>query len=87
MVTRSSLSQTFTRDVIKGLAVAKGEFHRRDIFIRHFLLSLQNYVEHLISEKSGGGIDPSGRTIHRALVYTERMADTAEARNQVHAAA
>jgi hypothetical protein len=44
-------------------------------------------VEHLISEKSGGGIDPSGRTTHRALVYTERMVDTAEARNKVHAAA
>jgi hypothetical protein len=44
-------------------------------------------VEHLISEKSGGGIDPSGRTIHRALVYTERMVVTAEARNKVHAAA
>jgi hypothetical protein len=44
-------------------------------------------VEHLISEKSGGGIDPSGRAIHRALVYTERTADTAETRNRVHATA
>jgi hypothetical protein len=44
-------------------------------------------VEHLISEKSQGGIDPSGRTIHRVLVYTERMADTAETRNKMHAAA
>ena len=37
-------------------------------------------VEHLISDKPGGGIDPSGRTIHRALVYTETVADTAETR-------
>jgi hypothetical protein len=44
-------------------------------------------IEHLISEKSGGGIDPSGGTIHRALVYTEKMADTAETRNRMHAAA
>src|SRR6266849_3337414 len=29
-------------------------------------------VEHVISEKSGGGIDPSGGIIHRALSYTER---------------
>lgn len=44
-------------------------------------------IEHLISEKSGAGIDPSGRTIHRALVYTEKVADTAETRNRMHAAA
>jgi hypothetical protein len=44
-------------------------------------------VEHLISEKSGGGIGSSGRTIHRALIYTESMADTAETRNRVRAAA
>ena len=37
-------------------------------------------VEHLIADKPGGGIDPSGRTIHRALVYTESVADTAETR-------
>ncbi len=33
-------------------------------------------VEHLISDKPGGGIDPSGRTIHRARIYTEGVADT-----------
>jgi hypothetical protein len=44
-------------------------------------------IEHLISEKSGAGIDPSGGTIHRALVYTEKTADTAETRNRMHAAA
>ena len=44
-------------------------------------------VEHLISEKSSAGIDPSGRIIHRALIYTERVADTAETRNKMHAAA
>jgi hypothetical protein len=44
-------------------------------------------VEHLISEKSGGGIDPSGKIIHRALIYTERVADIAETRHQPYAAA
>jgi hypothetical protein len=44
-------------------------------------------VEHLIFEKSGGGIDPSGRTVHQALVYTERVPDTVETRNKLHAAA
>jgi hypothetical protein len=43
-------------------------------------------VEHLISEKSGAGIDPSGRMIHRALIYTERVADTAETRYEPYAA-
>jgi len=43
-------------------------------------------IEHLIAETSGGGINPSGRTIHRALVYTERVSDTAETRSKPHAA-
>ncbi len=42
-------------------------------------------VEHLISEKPGGGIDPSGRTIHRELIYTESVADTAETRQHTPA--
>jgi len=42
-------------------------------------------VEHLILEKPTGGIDPSGRTIHRALVYTENAADTAETRQHMPA--
>jgi len=44
-------------------------------------------IEHLISEKSSAGIDPSGGTIHRALVYTEKTTDTAETRNRMHGAA
>jgi len=43
-------------------------------------------VEHLISEKSGAGIDPSGRIIHRALIYTERVTDTAGTRHEPYAA-
>ena len=43
-------------------------------------------IEHMISEKSCGGIDPSGRIIHRALIYTEKVADTAQTRNEPHAA-
>jgi hypothetical protein len=43
-------------------------------------------VEHVISEKSVGGIDPSGRIIHRALVYTERVVDSAETRRESRAA-
>lgn len=39
-------------------------------------------VEHVISEKSAGGIDPSGRIIHRALVYTETVMDSAETRHE-----
>jgi hypothetical protein len=50
------------------------------------LLRVLNF-EHVIFVKSGGGIDPSGRIIHRALVYTEGMVDTAEARNKLDAAA
>jgi hypothetical protein len=44
-------------------------------------------IEHLISETSGGGINPSGRTIHRALIYTERAPDTVETRSTLHAGA
>ena len=36
-------------------------------------------VEHIISEISRG-IDPSGRIIHRILLYTENEPDTANAR-------
>jgi hypothetical protein len=43
-------------------------------------------VEHVISEKSGLGIDPSGRIIHCALIYTERVADEAQTRNGPQAA-
>jgi hypothetical protein len=39
-------------------------------------------VEHVISEKSGLGINPSGTIIHRALIYTEGVADKAETRPQ-----
>jgi hypothetical protein len=42
-------------------------------------------VEHVISEKSVGGIDPSGRIIDRALVYTERAVDSAETRHELRA--
>ncbi len=42
-------------------------------------------VEHLISDKPGGGIDPSGRTVHRVLVYTETVTDTAETRQHMPA--
>jgi len=44
-------------------------------------------IEHLISETSGGGINPSGTTLHRALVYTEPVSDTAEMRSKPHVAA
>jgi len=43
-------------------------------------------VEHVISEKSSAGIDPSGGIIHRALIYTERVADNAQTRNRPQAA-
>jgi hypothetical protein len=44
-------------------------------------------VEHLIAEKTTDtGIDPSGRIIHRALIYTERVAVTAEIRHEPYAA-
>jgi len=36
-------------------------------------------VEHLLSEISRG-IDPSGRMIHRILLYTESVPDTVETR-------
>ena len=36
-------------------------------------------AEHVISESSRG-IDPSGTIIHRILLYTETMPDTAETR-------
>jgi hypothetical protein len=49
------------------------------------LLRVRN-IEHLISEKSAGGIDPSGTILHKILVYTERIADTAESRNRMLAA-
>lgn len=44
-------------------------------------------VEHVIVEKSGGGIDPSGRIIHRALIYTEGVADSAQTRHESNTAA
>ena len=43
-------------------------------------------VEHVISEKPSAGIDPSGGIIHRALIYTEKVADNAQARNRPQAA-
>lgn len=33
-------------------------------------------VEHVIMEKLIGGIDPSGRIVHRALICTDRVVDT-----------
>jgi hypothetical protein len=41
-------------------------------------------VEHLISEKSSAGIDPSGRIIHRARIYTEGVADTPGTRHELY---
>jgi hypothetical protein len=49
------------------------------------LLRVSN-VEHVISEKPSIGIDPSGRIIHRALIYTEKVADNAQTRNRPQAA-
>ncbi len=37
-------------------------------------------VEHLISEASTQGIDPSGRITHRILLYTEGVPDTVDTR-------
>jgi hypothetical protein len=37
-------------------------------------------IEHLISETSSGGIDPSGTITHQVSVYTESVADNAETR-------
>ena len=37
-------------------------------------------VEHLISDNRSAGIDPSGRVIHRVIVYTESVPDTAQTR-------
>jgi hypothetical protein len=34
-------------------------------------------VEHVIMEKESLGIDPSGRIIHRALIHTEGVPDSA----------
>lgn len=39
-------------------------------------------VEHLISEKKSAGIDSSGRIIHRALIYTEKVADRTETKRE-----
>ena len=39
-------------------------------------------VEHLISETSAGGIDPSGFFTHRVLLYTESVPDVAETRRR-----
>ncbi len=39
-------------------------------------------VEHVISEKPSAGIDPSGAIVHRALIYTERVADNSQTRNR-----
>jgi hypothetical protein len=43
-------------------------------------------VEHVIFEKPSAGIDPSGGIIHRALIYTEKVADNAQTRNRPQAA-
>jgi hypothetical protein len=37
-------------------------------------------VEHSISEKPKLGIDPSGRIVHRVLIHTERVPNTAQMR-------
>ncbi len=39
-------------------------------------------VEHLISENTAVGIDPSGRITHRMLLFTESIPDTAETRHK-----
>jgi hypothetical protein len=39
-------------------------------------------VEHVIEEKPGGGIDPSGKIIHRALIYTEGVVDSTQTRHE-----
>lgn len=39
-------------------------------------------VEHLISENSSAGIDPSGRVTQRILVYTQSVPDTPETRSK-----
>jgi hypothetical protein len=39
-------------------------------------------VEHLISETSPGGIDPSGSFTHRVLLYTESVPDVPETRRK-----
>ena len=49
------------------------------------LLRVSN-VEHVIFEKPSAGIDPSGGIIHRALIYTEKVADNAQTRNRPQAA-
>ena len=43
-------------------------------------------VEHLIAEKSAEGIDPSGKIIHRVLIYTEGVADSAQTRYESYIA-
>jgi hypothetical protein len=49
------------------------------------LLRVQK-VEHLISEKSGAGINPSGSTLQRILIYTEWASDLVETSSQIAAA-
>ena len=39
-------------------------------------------VAHRISEKAHSGIDPSGRIVHRVLIYTERAAESAQTRHE-----
>jgi hypothetical protein len=43
------------------------------------LLQVLN-VEHVIIEKSSEGIDPSGKFVHRALIYTKKVVDSAQTR-------
>jgi hypothetical protein len=39
-------------------------------------------VEHCISEKAYGGIDPSGSIVHRVLIYTEATSGPAQTRHE-----
>ncbi|MBV8054800.1 MAG: hypothetical protein JO071_06110 [Deltaproteobacteria bacterium] len=39
-------------------------------------------VEHVIAEKPEAGIDPSGKIIHRVLIYTEGVVDNAQTRHE-----
>jgi hypothetical protein len=45
------------------------------------LLQVLN-VEHVIIEKSSEGIDPSGKFVHRALIYTKKVVDSAQTRQE-----
>jgi hypothetical protein len=43
-------------------------------------------VEHVIAEKPSEGIDPSGKIIHRVLIYTEGVADNVQTRHKSYTA-